>query len=341
MMSYRKTIRRLTPKSAHRFLRDVYLIFRMLPNYSYDFWRYLAYAGMNISRGNRSERAARITLIYHQVEKGLSLANPRFGFGMKVIPGLLDDIDAYLGRFGVEEPAKTAMAALTAYVGFHERNGQEAAFVKNRLAEIKRKHGISDEALQGWKGGSSHITRAGLLAARNQGFRDFFESRHSIRQFSGGAIPHEDVRRAVELAQKTPSVCNRQSWKAHLYDEPSKIPHLLQIQGGSRGFGEKASLVFVVTSELGCFVNAAERYQAWIDGGMFSMSLCLALHDQGYGTCCLNWSKEWADDKALRAVAEIPASEQIIMLVAVGTLPEEFEVASSSRIPVDQCLVIH
>ncbi len=313
----------------------------MLPNYSYDFWRYLAHAGMNISRSNRSERAARITLIYHQVEKGLSLANPRFGFGMKVIPGLLHDVDVYVGRFGIEEPAKTAMAALAAYVGFHERSGQEADFVKKRLAEIKRKHGISDEILQGWNGGTSHITRSGLLTARNQGFKAFFESRHSIRQFSGGTIPREDARRAVELAQKTPSVCNRQPWKAHLYDNPSKISCLLEIQGGSRGFGEKASLVFVVTSELGCFVSAAERYQAWIDGGMFSMSLCLALHDLGYGTCCLNWSKEWADDKALRAAAAIAASEQIIMLIAVGTLPEEFEVARSCRPPVDQCLVIH
>ncbi len=340
-MSYKKTILRLTPEWAHRFLRDVALTFRMLPNYYYDFWRYLTYSGMNKSRGYRSERAARITLIYHQVEKGLSLANPRFGFGMKVIPRLLDDIDTYFGRFGIEEPAKTAMASLTAYVGFHERNGHEAAFVKKRLEDIKRKHGISDEILHGWNGGTSHVTRSGLLAAREQGFSAFFESRHSVRQFSGGGIPHEDIRSAVSLAQKTPSVCNRQSWKAHVYDNPSKIPRLLEIQAGSRGFGERASLVFVVTSELGCFVDAAERYQAWIDGGMFSMSLCLALHDLGYGTCCLNWSKKWADDKALRAEAEIPASEQIIMLIAVGTLPDEFEVARSFRPPVDQCLVVH
>jgi nitroreductase len=340
-MSYKTTILRLTPPFLHRFIRDAYWMVRMSPNYVYDFWRYLVHAGMNTSRGVRAERAARITLIYHQVEKGLSLADPRFGFGMKVIPKLLGDIDAYLGHFGIEEPAKTAMAALNAYVEFHERQGQEAAYVKVQLEAIKRKHGISDAVLRAWVGGTLHITRAGLVAARNQGFSSFFESRHSVRQFSGGVVPRENVRRAVALAQKTPSVCNRQAWKAHLYDEPSMITRLLEIQAGSRGFGEKASLVFVVTCELGCFVNAAERYQAWIDGGMFSMSLCLALHDQGYGTCCLNWSKEWADDKALRAAAGIPASEQIIMLVAVGTLPEAFEVARSARPPVDQCLVIH
>jgi len=71
------------------------------------------------------------------------------------------------------------------------------------------------------------------------------------------------------------------------------------------------------------------------------MSLCLAFHDLGYGSCCLNWSKEPHADKAMRAAAPISPSEQIIMLMAVGTLADEFNVARSYRPHVDHCLFIH
>jgi nitroreductase len=92
---------------------------------------------------------------------------------------------------------------------------------------------------------------------------------------------------------------------------------------------------------LKSFLDVEERYQPWIDGGMFAMSLCLALHDLGYGTCCLNWSKGPGTDKEMRSAASIPPSQQIIMLMGVGILKNEFNVARSYRPSVDQCLVIH
>ncbi|MRW93035.1 nitroreductase [Duganella sp. FT80W] len=197
------------------------------------------------------------------------------------------------------------------------------------------------EQARDWSGGTLPTSRAEIEQARHGGFKSFFESRHSIRQFSGGVVAPDDLRRAVETAQKTPSVCNRQSWQVHAFSQPEQMARLLQIQSGSRGFGEQASAVLVVTSDLRSFLGVAERYQAWIDGGMFAMSLCLALHDLGYGSCCLNWSKEPDADKALRAAAGIEPYQQIIMLLAVGTLPEQFSVARSYRPPVDQVLVLH
>ena len=151
----------------------------------------------------------------------------------------------------------------------------------------------------------------------------------------------QEIADAVKLAQKTPSVCNRQAWKVHVFDDPAAMRSLLEIQAGNRGFGEHASAVLVVTCDLQCFVEVAERYQAWIDGGMFCMSLCLALHAAGYGACCLNWSKEPADDRRLRAAAPIADAEQVIMLIAIGTLPERLDVAASPRRPLTDALEFH
>jgi nitroreductase len=340
-MSYKTVILRLAPGFVHQFVRDVYFALRMLPNYFYDFRRFLVYSGVNKSRGYQAERAARITLFYHQVEKGLSLANPRPGFGMTVIPRLLNDVDAYISAYGLVMPATTALAALQSYVDFNTQAGQDASYVRERLAQIKEKHEGAVAASASWVGGVISLSSSSLAAARAGSFANFFESRFSIRNFAGGVVPEGDIRKAVALSQKTPSVCNRQSWRVHAFSDQSKMQELLEIQSGSRGFSEHVSTVLVVTSELGAFVEVAERYQAWIDGGMFSMSLCLALHDLGYGTCCLNWSKERDVDRALHAAADVPDSEQIIMLIAVGNLPERFNVARSFRPPVDHCLRVH
>lgn len=324
-----------------RLLRDVYFALKLVPGYLYDFSRFSAHAGLNKSRNDQIQRAARITLYAHQVEKGLSLAAPRLGFGMTVISPLFDSIEHYMDDYGVDTTVMTALAALAHYVAFHHQHAHPVDEVAQRLATIVQQYQLPSDAMQSWQGGAMKVSRQSLEAARNQGFPAFFASRHSVRQFGGAPIPANDIVRAVEVAQKTPSVCNRQSWRVHAFSQPTQMASLLAIQGGGRGFAERASAILVVTAELGSFLGVAERYQAWIDGGMFSMSLCLAFHDLGYGTCCLNWSKEPKADKQMRAAAPIPASEQIVMLIAVGTLPDELMVACSYRPPVADVLVMH
>ena len=340
-MSCKSFFLRHSPVFLIRWLRDVLLALSLLRASCHDYVRFLVHSGINKNRYPREACAARITLFAHQVEKGLSLANPRPGFGMAVIPGLLDDIDTFIGRFGLVHPAVTALAALRNYLEFHARIGHPVEMVRERFAAILARHALSCEDTAIVAGGAMSIERTALEAERAAGFPRFFASRYSVRHFSGEPISGLAIRRAVEIAQKTPSVCNRQSWRVHAFSSPEVMARLLAIQSGSRGFGEQASALLVVTSELQTFLGVPERYQPWIDGGMFAMSLCLALHDQGYGVCCLNWSKMPHEDRALHEAADIPASEQIIMLLAVGTLPEKFSVARSYRPGVDHVLRLH
>lgn len=51
----------------------------------------------------------------------------------------------------------------------------------------------------------------------NGSFPDFFMSRHSVRQFSDLTIDIEDIEKAVKLAMKAPSACNRQSCKVYIF----------------------------------------------------------------------------------------------------------------------------
>ncbi len=338
-MFLKKLIWRITPAFTHRWLRNVFFAFRLLPNVWYDTWRYFVYSGLNKSRQYQGEQAARITMAYHQLEKGLSYAVPRPGFGQEVVARLLAAVEPFVGRYGFIAPATTALGVLGAYIEFNEAAGVDMNALKARITDLSKAGG--DIAAACREGGTISVSRAELEAKRANGFKGFFNSRYSVRNFSGGSIPEVDITEAIIIAQKTPSVCNRQAWKVHAYSKKENMEHLLAIQGGSRGFGEQASTVLIVTCDLTRFVDVAERYQAWIDGGMFSMSVCLAFHSMDYGTCCLNWSKERGDDIALRKVAAIGPEEQVMMMIAVGTLPEHFKVAYSARRPLDEVLQVH
>ncbi|MFY9476114.1 MAG: nitroreductase family protein [Aquabacterium sp.] len=341
MSGFKSFVWKVMPAGTHRLLRNVYFSLKLIPNVIYDSARFLKYSGLNKSHEYQGEQAARITMFYHQIEKGLSLSAPRPGFGMTVIPQLLNMVEAYIARYGYVRPATTAIGALREYIEFNDRAGFDVPYVKERVHAILAKSEEARAGFSSWEGGVISVQKSDLEKLQGMDFEGFFKSRYSIRNFAGGEIPVDDLRRVVEISQKTPSVCNRQSVRVHAYRDRSKIDQILAIQSGSRGFGDKASAVLVVTSELQSFVDVGERYQGWIDGGMFSMSICLAFHHLGYGSCCLNWSKEKHTDKALRELLGLQPSELIIMVIAAGTLPEQLSVAHSPRPGVDAVLSIH
>jgi len=105
------------------------------------------------------------------------------------------------------------------------------------------------------------------------------------------------------------------------------------------GFGEDIPVLLVLTSDLEWFVSAQERNQAWIDGGMFAMSLVLALHSFGLGTCCLNWCATPEQDEKLHSALAIPESHVVTMMIAVEHLPEVFRVTRSNRKKLHELLV--
>ena len=164
----------------------------------------------------------------------------------------------------------------------------------------------------------------------------FFATRHSVRQYTGERIPDESIRDAVRIAQRSPSVCNRQSCRIHYSSNNKLIWEALDYQKGAGGFGENVGAFFIITSELGAFNRAGERNQAFVDGGLFAMSFALGMHALGYGTCFLNWSKTAKEDRILRRVFSIPRSEVVVTCLVAGCLRPEFVVAASPRLPSDE-----
>lgn len=326
-----------------RWFWDAFLIIRVIRDVCflarasyYDFTQFITYSSAVFTGNSREKLSALITMAYHGIEKGLSLPAPRPGFGKDLVCMLTCRLERYGAAFGFDENAVIALNVLRRYCGFNEANGTLDLTLKSRIEALSRY--ASSRSPSTCQGGVKLILRQDFLKHAKMDLREFFGSRSSVRQYSDQFIDMEDIVAAISLAQKTPSCCNRQSGRVWVMRDQMKVQKALKIQGGARGFSQEVPAVLVVTSDLACFQSDGERFQAWIDGGMFAMSLVYALHSLGLVSCCLNWSKGHATDKQFKREFQIPGNETIIMLISVGHPKNEFAVAQSYRCPVTQIM---
>ncbi|MFT4901577.1 MAG: nitroreductase [Lentimonas sp.] len=286
-----------------------------------------------VSPRNQSHLESDIIRRYHVIEKGLSMGDFRPRFGADMVRELLDLLYEWeRNQYSCEgSQIRAARATLQAYADRHAELGLD---VSDLLA------GFDCPAAGCATGGGVRLLQP-LSPADFSAFERIVETRHSVRDFEKGRIPEQElIDSALRLAIQSPSVCNRQTWRVHIY-QGERAQEVLRHQNGNRGFGPDIPMVLIITSDLRYFMGAIERYQGWIDGGMFSMSLLLALHAQGLGAIPLNWSVLNRQDRRMRKVAGIPASQRIIMLVGCGYSRPGALVPQSARMPLERFVARH
>jgi nitroreductase len=328
----------LLPKQLRVALRGLREKRRLRRCVRYDERHYVRHGGM--LQSDLFVQQIKLVQHVHTLEKGLALAEPRPGFGQTLIAYLLATVPRYVALAGIDQTVLMVHGVLGEYLAFHRKQNMVAP----REAEITGLlRQLAEACAQGMCVPSPTIeqSREEIWRAARIDFEAFVKGRHSIRQFSSEPVSAEAISKAVRWAQQTPSSCNRQPARVHVFSRAEDKEKILKLQGGSRGFGHLASHVLAVTADLRCFINPKERHQAWIDGGMFAMSLVYALHALGYGSCCLHWAVDTETDIAMRRVTGILDHEEIIMLLAVGSLPPRLKVAASGRRPVEDILTFH
>jgi nitroreductase len=309
----------------------------------HDWMRMYRYIVRHIAMGQEKSLAL-ITCHYHVVEKGLAMKEVRPLFGRDVIFRLLKLLDRYkqenhnLNAYAY----RTAFQVLLAYQEYHEglpeidSAEEPLASIKSGLKEMKWFEATGEGRLYG---GKKNLNRAEIMSRASGSFPELMASRYSVRSFGDQPVSDGDILRVVQWAQKSPSVCNRQEIRVYAVKDAKKIQAILALQGGARGFAEQVDKLLIVGGDLRAFHSPVERNQVYCDSGVFSMSLLLGLHYAGLGACPLHWCVEPARDRKLRDLVEIPNAFSIAMLIAVGSLPEEFNVACSQRIETEKVLV--
>jgi nitroreductase len=295
--------------------------------FTYDFVRFARSSSGGKRNLNAVQLEALMSIDSHRIEKGLSLPSTRPGFGRDVVLRLARYSEEHRARDLSRGPSERAASALRAYLHFHDENGLSEPWMDG-VRTIAEPHSLTHES---HLCGTVTVHRTDVLAAIPADIDRFFSARHSVRQFAPGPVSDVEIDRALTIAIRTPSVCNRQSWRVHDYATPEDITAVLAYQNGNRGFGQDIARLLIVATDLRTFTKPGERYQCWIDGGLFAMSLVYGLQSLGLGTCTLNCSTEWRRDVALRRAAAIPSHEAVIMMIGVGRLRETYRVARSPR----------
>lgn len=310
----------------HRFRRWA----RLRSNYRYDRERFVRYASPFRDLDDAEQLLAYIWMLSHALEKSVSMPAPKPGSGQDKFAMLIDALERFVDGHGVHPELTAAVGAADAYLAFHRGTDIDLSEPEARYRTVRST--IAAAAGGGTSpGGTLELTADDVRSRARVELERFFHARHSVRQFGPDPVDRSDIEWAVRMAQRTPSVCNRQSGRVHVFENDELGAKVLACQTGNRGFGHLASHVLVVTSDLRRFLSVGERNQCWVDGGLFAMTLVWALHSRGAGTCFLNWSAEHEQDTRLRQVAGIPDHENVITLIAIGSLPDRFRVASSPR----------
>lgn len=313
----------------------------------------LAYDGLRYSRhgvvGWRRKKdplsslEALIIKEYHAVEKGLAMPNFRSRFGRLRFPRLINLMSRFRDAGGDPEN-KHFGSALMCLEAYRQRHFELGIDVDDIVPPTIARFFFGDDVRIATEviGGVRATTPKELFISAEAAFGVFAASRVSCREFDPSkAVEDGTLTRAVQIALRAPSVCNRQAWRVHAYCQRDKIDQLLEYQNGNTGFGDRIPCLLVITVDLECFEGTIERYQAWIEGGMFGMMMLLALHSLRIGAIPLNWDVMPSQDRGLRAVGEIPDSETIIMLMGAGHPSEHMLVPVSQRRSVDEIFTKH
>jgi nitroreductase len=305
--------------------RDIYQYFILSLN---DFFRFSKYNLSNKKNKSFFHYEARITKVYHSIEKGLSFPKIRFHFGKDNLNTLLKLIREYLeeGYSVNQEVYKSTISVLATYKKTHEENNIYNFPFYEQINNLLSSNNI-DYSL----GGSLSITANEVLKYSQSSFLEFSKSRHSVRFFSKEKVKEELVILSIKNANTAPSACNRQSAKVYFTFKNDLISRVLKYQNGNKGFGNEINCLLIVTADSSYYALPRERNQSFVDGGIFLMNLIYNLHYNLLATVILSAALTPHQEKIIRKLLKISDSDNFISFIGVGNYPEQFEVPTSYK----------
>lgn len=311
----------------------------LLRYYIYDIRHTYRYMHWPTGHKARQTLSSALLFQYHKLEKGLVMPGKRRFFGADPADATMKMLQRWQAMdYDRSDPVYVgAIETLRGYRNrLHEGALDQGDKVISRLDDFLSSVNEADVALSTPQNLSAINVNHNTAA---EAFRALAEARRSVRDYRPDPVPDAVLREAVRMAQLSPSACNRQPWRVYLVSDTERKQQLLSYQNGNKGFGYLAPHIAIVTADEQCFFDASERHEPYIDGGLFSMSFILALSAQGVGSCCLNWCVPPANDKAVHRLFQLPDSQRIMMLIAIGYAPDNCMVPRSPRRDTDAVLI--
>lgn len=165
-------------------------------------------------------------------------------------------------------------------------------------------------------------------AFTGSGFLELVRTRRSIRRYRPDPVPEELLRQVLEAARWAPSAINSQPW------------HFLVITDAGRraALAEKARYMGIITSKhlaaapvvIAIIGDPRGNRFYLVDCSLAGMSILLAAHAQGLGTC---WIGGFTQDQ-VRPILGVPPDREVVGLITLG-YPAEMPPAPP-RLPLER-----
>lgn len=289
---------------------------------------------------NKEKQLTEIMMLTHAIEKGFSLPNLRKSFGSEKALRLSCILKKFISKFGFEDSLKVPIALLKQYLLYHNNNNIVSEDLRRinydieYLIEQSHLHNIQfDEA------GTFDKTKEDMLSLTGADFKTLAEGRYSIRNFDPKPVDLSLIYEALQIASKSPSACNRQAYRVHIFEGENKNK-LLNIQGGTNSFYEYVDKVILITADLNRYYSL-EPHLGYVDGSLFAMSLIYALTYKGIGSIPLTLGINPKTINTMKRRFCIPENEMPVLLIGIGNYAEKFKVAKSHRNPTNTFTTYH
>ena len=160
-------------------------------------------------------------------------------------------------------------------------------------------------------------------------FISIINARKSVRNYTGAAIPQEDVKVIAESAILAPNAMNKQGWHFSVVTDAALLQKMSDACKKALAdcpvpfLKEKAAAPdFNAFFHAPCVIviSIAEDKFTFFDAGAAAENICLAAKALGYGTC-ITASTEFmfAGDPGLKAELQIPEDYKFACAITVGT----------------------
>lgn len=259
----------------------------------------------------------KMLLLSHTLEKGMSFKVKKENWGGEKCKSLCILAERYIALGGgITDQFILALNVLNSYLhdDFACKDSDLISMIKE---QISRYNNLINPEMTGLKSVSEPPFFDTHL------IEEFFNSRNSVRYFSKQPITESEILKASQFASCTPTACNRQASKVYAFRDRESIMLILDNQLGDQGWCGNADTLFVITGIQSYFGSSYERYQVYIDGGLFAMNFDYGLHLQHIGTCFKMYIREHNREKKFKKLCGIPENEIPIVLILAGHYEEE------------------
>ncbi|WP_051292700.1 nitroreductase family protein [Olivibacter sitiensis] len=270
----------------------------------------------------------------HRLEKGIAanMLDRRNSFATDYISETIDDFSALAQNGANPYFLKWGKDVLETYFSIvTQTDSIEALYTKFRSIDLSKSDNHSIKSIP-YAYGTVRSSKPTF-----EQLNSLLVNRHSVRWYNGKRVADDIIQKAVSAALTAPSACNRQAFKVYCL-QGDKLEDIKRLKLGFEIFADYIHTFLFIVGDLSAYVEERDKHLIYIDGGLFAMSLMLALETMGVSSCPINYpDMSWLDNEIER-ILDLQRYQKGVMLISIGYANEDSPIPFSAKKQVNEVL---